>query len=400
MRLTSHTRTTTSSSRRPPTPKSAPRSALPSRYQGLTPKQARALIEIDELARHAHDAELIAEVVRRYDANLGKQITCMRMYEYAEEAEAAGQNGVAYAWYDAVERNPRARELVARGGFRAFLVRVGWIEEAQKRGYELRPDELRPIAQRLLHEANRSNYDGRLPGALKLFEQIGDRNGIRQVLARAVALGRHDIAARAAKRLDRPLHPSELLRIARRLLSEDTMYFRDAAAYIAEHSLRVLYRPLIEKMAASNWVGFARLQACARRLDVPLTQELLERYHRVQIAYGLNVPSIVASAHALARQSPIWRRRLLSIYRWCRSWGIGYSDPEVAEQYGQKCGQPLTVAELQKMAEYHAHSDIEHLDWARKRRKFCLDLAARRIADMGGMQPNPPAVHEPIAAAA
>ncbi|MDP3771340.1 MAG: hypothetical protein Q8R16_03500, partial [bacterium] len=90
MRNTSHTRTTAPSRKRPPTPKATP-GALPARYRDLTAKQARVLIEIDELARHAHDAELIAEVVRRYDANLGKQITCMRMYEYAEEAEAAGQ---------------------------------------------------------------------------------------------------------------------------------------------------------------------------------------------------------------------------------------------------------------------------------------------------------------------
>ncbi|MBI4449620.1 hypothetical protein HY634_01035 [Candidatus Uhrbacteria bacterium] len=405
MRLTTLSRRTNAPSRRrPPTPKDAPRSALPTRYHGLTAKQIRALIEIDELATH-HDG--MADVMRRYRDELGREITVADMRVYAQEAETRGHNGTACAWYEATI--PLVTAAEDRRAFRAFLLRVGWIEVAEKHGYKLTPDELRPVAHQRLREANHSAYDGRLPGALKLFEQIGDRNGIRRVLARAVALGRHDIAVRAARALDSPLRRNELLRIARCMFAADSMYYRDAAAYIAEHSLRELYHPLIEKMAASKYVGFARLRTWARRLDIPLTQNLIERYHHMQKEYGLGVRDIVASAHALARQSPAWRRRLPSLYRWCRSWGMGYSDPEVAEQYGQKCGQPLTIAELQKMAEYHAQSDIEYLDWARKRRKFCLDLAARRIAEATSAPPNPVTPlrrksarsrREPIAAAA
>lgn len=376
--------------------------ALPTRYRGLTAAQARTLLEIDELARGAHDAELVAEVMRRYDKDLGTRITSMRMSEYAEEAEAAGKNGVACAWHEAAASVPslRKQELSARRAFRAFLVRVGWIEEAKKRGYELTPDELRPIAERRLRGANSSNFDSRLPSALTIFVELHDRDGIARVLACAVRLGRHDIASRAARALDRPLHQHELLRIARHLLRRDTMYFRDAAAYIAEHQLRTLYRPLIERMAKSRWVSFRKLQTCARRLAVPLTMRLIKRYHRVQVESGLGIGDIVASAHALARQSPAWRRRLPELYAQCRSWGLEYEDPEIAERYGQKCGTPLTVAELRTMAERFTHSDIAHLDWAQKRRAFCLRLAAERIAGTTDRkQPDPPARTQ-IAAAA
>lgn len=373
--------------------------ALPARYRGLTAKQAHALLKIDELARGAHDADLIAEVMRRYDADLGMPITGMRMSEYAEEAEAAGKNGVAYAWYEAIANAPSLRGLAARGDFRAFLVRVGWIEEAKKRGYECTPEELRPVAERRLREANQSSFDGLLPSVLKIFVELRDRDGIARVLARAVRLGRHDIAARAAKDLGRPLSQRELLRIARHTLKRDTMYFRDAAAYIAEHQLRTLYRPLIEQMAKSQWVSFTQLRTWTRRLDIVLTMRLLARYHRVQRAYRLGVRDIVASAHALARQSPAWRRRLPELYAWCRSWGLEYEDPETAEHYGQKCGQPLTVPELQAMAERFTHSDIAHVDWTRKRRAFCLRLAAERIAEATGPTPTTPREREAAAAA-
>mgnify|MGYP001582620984 CR=1 FL=1 len=379
-------------------PKRTPKAdALPSRYRELTAKQARVLLEIDELARGAHDAELVTEVVRRYDADLDTPITVARMTEYAMEAEATGKNGVAGTWYEAIDKAPAAT-AAERGLFRAFLVRVGYIEEARKRGYELTPDELRPVAEQHLRGANGSNFDGWLPSALKIFVELHDRGGIARALARAVALGRHDVAARAAKDLGRPLSQNELLRIARHTLARDTMYFRDAAAYIAEHGLRTLYRPLIERMAKSTWVRFAQLQTWARRLNITLTMELIERYHRVQRKHGHGVQDIVASAHALARRSPAWRRRLPAIYRWCRSWGIGYSDPEIAERYGKKCGQPLTVAELTTMAEYHAHGDIAHVDWAVKRRAFCLRLAAERIAE--ATSPTPTPTHEAVAAAA
>lgn len=372
--------------------------SVPARYRGLSTKQARALIEIDELARGAHDTELIKEVMRRYVADLGTPITGDRMHEYAKEAEAAGKNGVAYAWYEAIANAPSLRGLSARGAFRAFLVRVGWIEEAKKRGYELTPEELRPVAERRLRDAGSSDSDGRLRSALDIFMELHDRDGVARVLKRAVRLGRHDVAARAAKSLDRPLSQSDLLRIARHTLKRDTMYFRDAAAYIAEHGLRTLYRPLIEAMAKSQWVEFAQLRAWARRLDVPLTLKLLERYHRVQRQYGLGITNIVASAHALARRSPAWRRRLPELYAWCRQWGLGYEDPETAERYGQKCGQPLTVVEITTMAERFTSSSIEHLDWARKRRAFCLRLAAERIAAATSAPPDPPAEQRAAAA--
>lgn len=373
--------------------------ALPARYRGLTTKQAHALLEIDELARGAHDVELVQEVARRYVKNLGTALTVDGKRGYAEEAEAAGKNGVAYAWYQMIADAPDAT-AAERGLFRAFLVRVGWIEDAKKRGYELTPEELRPLAERRLCEARESNFDGKLPSALTLFVELRDRDGISRVLACAVRLGRHDIAARAAKDLGRPLSQRELFRIARHTLKRDTMYFRDAAAYIAEHELRTLYRPLIERMAKSQWVSFAQLRTWARRLNIALTLRLLERYHRVQRGYRLGVRDIVASAHALARQSPAWRRRLPELYAWCRSWGLEYEDPEIAERYGRKCGQPLTVAELQTMAERFTHSDIEHVDWARKRRAFCLRLAAERIAEATSPTPTTPPAHEAAAAAA
>jgi hypothetical protein len=367
------------------------REAPRARYHGLTQRQVRALLEIDELARGAYDAEHVAEVTRRWAKDLGRPLVPPRMLEYAKEAEAAGKNGVACAWYKAIARDSTAN-VSERGAFRAFLVRVGWLEEATKRGYDLTPEELRPIAERRLREAGPSPSDNQLRSALDIYAtKLRDRDGIARVLKRAVQLGRHDVAARAANALDRLLTQAELLRIARYLLQHDTMYFRDAAAYIAEHGLRALYRTLIERMAGSQWVRFASLRTWARRLDVPLTMKLLERYHRGQRRYGLGVQDIVASAHALARRSPVWRRRLPELYAWCRQWGLGYESPETAERYGQKCGQPLTVAELQAMAEHLGHSDIAHIDWARRRRAFCLRLASERIAAATGAPPDPPA---------
>lgn len=374
--------------------------APPARYHGLTTKQARALLEIDELARDAHDAELVREVERRYVKDLGTTLTGDGKRGYAEEAEAVGKNGVAYAWYQMIADAPDATAM-ERGLFRAFLVRVGWIEEAKKRGYELTPDELRPVAGRRLREAEASDSDGRLRSALDIFGQLRDRDGIERVLRRAVQLGCHDVAARAAKDLDRQLSQRELLRLARYLLRHDTMYFRDAAAYIAEHGLHVLYRPLIEKMAGCVWVSFAQLTQWARRLDIPLTIQLLERFHRTQDRdRSHSSEDLVASAHALARESPAWRRRLPQIYARCRAWAVAWKQPELAERYGRKCGQPLTIAELREMAEYFSHSDIAHLDWARAGRAFCLRLASERIAEATGPTPTNPPAHEATAAAA
>lgn len=382
-------------------PKRAPEAdALPARYHGLTVKQARALLEIDELARGAHDTELVKEVECRHVTDLGTALTVDGRRGYAEEAEAAGKNGVAYAWYKMIADSPFAT-AAERELFRTFLVRVGWIEEAKKRGYELTPEELRTVAERRLREAGGGDFDGRLQSALDIFVELHDRDGIARVLACAVRLGRHDVAARAAKDLDRPLSQRELLRIARYLLRHDTMYFRDAAAYIAEHGLHMLYRPLIEKMAGCVWVSFVQLTQWARRLDIPLTIRLLERFHRAQDRdHSHSSEDLVASAHALARKSPAWRRRLPQIYARCRAWAVGWRQPELAERYGRKCGQPLTIAELREMAEYFSHSDIAHVNWARAGRAFCLRLAAERIAGATGPTPTSPPAHEAAAAAA
>lgn len=372
---------------------------LPARYRGLTAKQARALLEIDELARGAHDAKLVKEVACRYVTDLGTALTVEGKRGYAMEAEAAGMNGVAYAWYQMIADAPDAT-AAERGLFRAFLVRVGWIEEAKKRGYELTPEELRPVAERRLREARGGDFDNLLPSALDIFVQLRDRDGIACVLRRAVQLGRHDVAARAAKDLGRPLSQRELLRIARHTLKHDTMYFRDAAAYIAEHGLHVLYRPLIEQMAGCVWVSFAQLTQWARRLDIPLTIRLLERFYRAQDRdRSHSTEDLVASAHALARKSPAWRRRLPQIYARCRAWAVAWKQPELAERYGRKCGQPLTIAELREMAEYFSHSGHAHLDWARAGRAFCLRLAAERIAGTTGPTPTSPPEHEDAAAA-
>ncbi|MFH1099001.1 MAG: hypothetical protein V1723_03720 [Candidatus Uhrbacteria bacterium] len=377
------------------------------RFHGLTRVQIRARIEIDERAMHitsliGHPAAIIDTAQRAgvdtieelyKKAGISSSFTPDTKRVYAQAAEAAGLYGVAGAWYRAIGRGS--------GQYRAFLVRIAELGELRKVFGEPTADELRAIMQTLLSNEPLHNPSA----ALEIAITLQDTATMRRVRQWAIRLQRSNgaLAERAAAALGHPLTTRERERIASPMLYRGTAVTDGSAfAYIHKHRLRWLYRPLIA-VALEDWVvPFKQITKWARAFGVRITsRDLAERLQYLQRGFPTQWDEGIRIAKILARRSPRWKRRLPSIYEWARNTALGYNDAKAAERYGRRCRQPLTVAELLQVAAITNDAELlENTEWAPRRRKFCLDLAAQRIAESIGTPPDEQKVEAEVAAEA
>lgn len=343
------------------------------RFQGLSKKQVRALIEIDELASHAHDQKLIAEVIKAL-GEAGIPFTKETMRFYAQQAEACERFGVAGAWYQFLMLAGEELPL------REFVIKHGFLREARDCFKDLCPDELQGIGK--AHLKRRGCSEGGLETALKAFQLCKYEPGMRLVLRQAVREGFEKLAEETARALGRVLTRKEWLTLARRQLKHDWPS-NELAETIIHRNLSELKRPFINH-AIRDGVAYERLLKWARLLQTKLTTQDLERLFNKYAKRGTHAVEAVEVADILAKRSVKWRRELPEILEWARNQQLGWREPESAEELGQRCGKPLTVEELLNLAE--TFRTEQELDWARKRRAFCFALAAKRIAE----QVNPP----------
>ncbi|MBI4142582.1 hypothetical protein HY480_01765, partial [Candidatus Uhrbacteria bacterium] len=316
------------------------------RFRGLTRDQIRACIVIDERAFHvtaqiaAHGNDGVDTIVMAYrDADIPFPIDAM--LEYAQAAEGVGMRGVAWAWYEV-----HAAAAHDRTKFRAFLVRNGYLEAAQKRFANLTRDEFRSIG-----DARASDRDSNV--AVDAYRACGYLSGIRRILRRAIAHANLEFAEHAARALGRPLAQVEHEQLTRREIRSGHNW-QAAFLHIRRYHLTKLHRPFIAAVTRDCFVPIGQICAWGQRIKCPPTRRDLER--RLAKLRGPNESchyrDAVLTAELLAAGSRHWReRRMPEIYVWARAVALGYHEAKRAEIYGQRIGRPLTVEELLTLAE-------------------------------------------------
>jgi|GEM_PF-3612253 len=369
------------------------------RFRGLTRPQIRTLIELDERAMNATGSVDMMGIAMDCGSTI-TEFTADHALHYARMAEAQGMLGVADAWYSwCVGWQPGDRDDQRRREeqVKAFLIRNGRLNDLNERRFTCTLDEWCHAANVALKDCRvfymfdgfGAKKDARV--VLNTFVRINDRRGIQRFLARALQYVNKDdaVVELAARALGRSLTTRERERIAWRLLrcSADLSV---VLAYIRKHRLHRLHRPLITAAVSSVWYEYATIREWAELLHVPLRTRDIERcYEKFRCSMNeCEAPAAVAAAEALAQRSKRWRTKMPEIYRWARSNQLKRDEAERAEEYGKRCGRPLTTEELLSVARNIARQAADGADWAVARRKFCLDLAAERIAAAVGAPPE------------
>lgn len=362
-----------------------PSSGTNPRYAGLTRAQLRALIEIDERARHVtrtvgEQRRDGVDTIRTLYERAGLTYSSSDVLWYAIRAEADGMHGVAYHWYEALDDLQDTADV-----FRAFLVRIGDITDFQRRFGDPLPDERRSMVRKLLAAGDTRNLE-----LAATHATAEDRNELRGILQRALKQGEVAIARTCAEKLGRTLATSEYKRLARYHIRWLGDAGHTAFTLIRDHELRTLARPFIVRALSESYIATTKTLRWARALRVPVsTRALAERLALLQ-RDGLRIKETVAVARMLARHSKTWRKRLPAVYRWARDTQYAWREPEEAERYGKRCKAPLTVAELRTLVR-DLEGDARHDTLSRKHRAFALDLLAERVGDAIGAPPDAPA---------
>lgn len=351
------------------------------RFRGLTPEKIRMLIEIDERAlgvsnlvqcmvgtEERHGVDTIEVAYERAGFRFGADT----IREYARRAEARGDNLCAEVWYDAYADHADDSTLLRR-----FLIARGWLERAKERLTTLTTVELRDIGDAALEHGD-SN------AAISAYTACGHRAGITAILRKALRNGREVYAEETAKALGRELTKREQAIIVRRHMHNGS--YREAFARIREHRLTDLYRPLIARAMKDTRTHTKWILKWAKTLKVAITNhDLVERFNLLsQSGDRSNHIEAIWIAERIAKGSKLWRKDLPAFYAVARKEALEVQEPKTAECFGRKCGKPLTPTELLKLAEYFNGSGCREFDWSIESRKFCLDLAVKRIAKAVG----------------
>lgn len=307
-------------------------------YRGLTARQIEISFMLEQRARIAISREDVKSILEGY-LTAYIPVTNDLIRRNAAMVRAGG-------W---VTEMPWLEEIAARGEpepFRRLCIEHGLIEEALRvLGANLSSDDLWKMIRVRLRARTR---DERNYKVLRLaYLRLKDWEGLRDLLNDAIKYADAFYAQRFAKDLK-----TELSLANRRKIAEATLKRGDLSGVTEEeklftgHGMSVYRKRLFQEYLKKGYLTFWQLQEVAAVLSLKVPIAYLElRFRRLTN----NWQERMAVAEELAKRSFVWRRRQPKILAETRDLALRDGNVRAAEEYGQRCGKPLTIEELKAL---------------------------------------------------